>query len=315
MPETLLLSGLCLVFCCGATCVPRSNPADLYAPKVVFEEPPTLNALMDQVNHTTAINVIESNSLKVSSPEIQFRLNGAMTWERHMKFHFEARPPGGNMLPAVIAAGSDDQNFWAKFTFPNRLLVHARYDEFESQLGERKILPVSPIWIREALGIIEFDPRYAHSGPNPMADGKVVIETQIPSSRGGYLRKVVLDPRLATIHQTMLYEVKSGRMIANAHMSKHQLYGEFDGTLPHKIDVTITPSGSPPLIFGVEVGNYLINQPTVGGEERFAIPDSTGIQTFDLTQLNSGGPTVPTSTPTYTPQRSGAIPGNYSWQR
>lgn len=309
-----MLSYALVVFvCCGATCVPRHDPSELYAPPIVFDDTPSLDELMAKVNTTTNIQVIESSSLKVSSPEIQFRLNGNMTWERPMRFHFEARPPGGNVLPPVIAAGSNEENFWAKFTFPERMLVYANYNQFESQLGPRAILPVSPIWIREALGIIEFDPGYQHTGPTPMADGKVVIDTHIPSDRGGYVRKVVLDPRYATIHQTMLYE--SGRMIANSQMSKHQHYGEFNGTLPHKVDVQLNPTGGPPLVFSVEVFNYLINQPTEGGDERFAIPSDSSIKSFDLTRANSGGAVQPTHTPSYTPERTGVMPGHYSWQR
>lgn len=294
----------------GATCISRTRPSDLYAPPVVFEREPTLEELIGQLNNSLNIQSIESNTLKVSSPDISFRLNGSMVWQRQMNFYFEARPPGGNVLPTAIAAGSTEDKFWAKFSYPREQLVYARYADFESLMGPRQLLPVSPIWIREAMGIIEFDPRYQHTGLQRRPDGLVEIQSHIGSQRGGYIRKVVVDPKLATIHQTTLTEVSTRRMIASAAMSEHTYFGEVGVSLPMEVHVKLL--GSPAISFTVEISNYLFNQTTADSDARFEMPDSTGVETIDLTRVTQGGQFTPTSTPKYTPERTARQPGHYS---
>ncbi|HBE68057.1 MAG TPA: hypothetical protein DDW52_07890 [Planctomycetaceae bacterium] len=294
----------------GATCISRTRPSDLYAPPIVFESEPSLDELIGQLNNSLNIQSIESNTLKVSSPDISFRLNGSMVWQRQMNFYFEARPPGGNVLPTAIAAGSTDEKFWAKLSYPREQLVYARYAEFESLMGPRPLLPVSPIWIREAMGIIEFDPQHKHTGLQRRPNGWVEIESHIPSPRGGYIRKVVVDPKLATIHQTTLTEASTRRMIASADMSKHTYFGEVGVALPMEVHVKLL--GRETLSFTVEISNYLFNQTTAESDARYEMPDSTGIDTVDLTRVLANGQFTPASTPKYTPERTATLPGHYS---
>lgn len=306
----------------GATCFPSRKPlGDVFTPPVIFEQAPTLEQLSEQINHSLAIQSIESNTLKVSSPDMPVRLDGHIVWERPYNFSLQAYM-GSSLFGTALAAGTTQDVFWLKRQLPlSSDLYFARAEEFENQQGPRRILPVSPVWLREAMGIVEMDPRFPHRISSVRPDGKMEVETTIRSNRGKYIRKLVLDPKTAILYETTLYEVaqhdSQPRMIAHAAQSEHQYHGEFDGNLPHRVDVSLVPDGGETLAFTVEIGSYLINQSSSTTADTFAIPDATGLNQYDLVRLN-GGQSEPESTPKYTPAQNSSYrhtPSGYGWQR
>ncbi|MCA9132197.1 MAG: hypothetical protein KDA45_03550, partial [Planctomycetales bacterium] len=243
--------GVCFV-AGGATCARRQTIAE-FAPPRIFETPPTLEELATQINHSLAVQRIESNTLSISSPDVVGRLSGSLAWERPHNFQLQAYM--GTKAFGIFKAGSNSEMFWLQRQVPSPTLFYAKHDEFESQLGPRTMLPVSPLWLREALGVVEIDPALHHNGPNARPDGKLEIETFIPSPRGPYRRVLVLDAQYSTIEQTLLYN-QVGKLVAIAQQSEHQYYSAIDWSLPHKVDVQLQPDDGPPWAFSVAVEFY-----------------------------------------------------------
>lgn len=290
------------LFCCllfvsgGATCARRETIQE-FMPPPRFDTTPTLAELTDLVNRSLALERLESNTLIISSDEISTKLRGNLKWERPHNFHLEAYL-GSRLMGVALAAGSNKDMFWLQQSSPPTL-YYASHNEFNSQAGPRSILPVSPLWLREALGVVEFDPALQHDEPIERADGKVEVRSYIPTARGPYRRHVVLDPKFATVHQTLLYNDQN-KLVAVAQQSEHQYYSAIDYSLPHKIEIQLQPDQGPPLAFSVEVGFYLINQVAANQTDAFTLPDKTGITAVNLVQINSGGAAAASTPPTYT---------------
>ncbi len=102
-----------------------------------------------------------------------------MVWERPRRF----RMTGGvsRMTGTEFDLGSNDELFWmATRHGPSPTLYYARHDEFAVQM-DRQILPVSPEWLVEAMGIVELDPGTLLGTPRTGADGLVEIESTVAS--------------------------------------------------------------------------------------------------------------------------------------
>lgn len=299
---TLFVSG-------GATCANRQTIPD-FAPPVVFEAAPSFEEIVQRINRSYNITRLESYDLTVSGPELAVKLRGQIKWERPHNFLFEAYA-GSKLLGTALAAGSNSEMFWLKSQYPPPpVLWVAGHDEFERQQGPRQILPVSPLWLREALGVIELDPNFVHQEPIVRPDGKLEIRSMIPSPRGAYRRDIVVDPKTAVIEQTVLSN-HLGVKVAVAHQSEHVYSSVVDYSLPHRIDIQLLPEEGPgKLMFTVEVGNYMLNQADGSSVDAFVPPDATGLTVRNLTQVNSGAASV--QSPGYTaagPQPL-ALPGD-----
>lgn len=281
----LLLFCICFVSG-GATCARRRPMSEIPLPPVVFRETPTLQQLIDHTNQSLAIQRIESNNLAITSPGLTGQLSGNLQWERPHNFSLQAYM-GSRALGTVLAAGSNRDMFWLQSQMPPPpTLYYARHDDFESQQGPRHILPVSPLWLREALGIVEYDPSFEHEGPHVRTDGKLEVRSLIPSPRGPYIRVVVFAPNTLAIEETRLYD-QSMKMIARAQQSDHEYFSTIQANLPHKIIVELIPDDGNTLSFTIDVGFYLLNQTVNAQTTAFTMPDATGLSQVDLVQANA----------------------------
>jgi hypothetical protein len=285
----------------GATCARRQVIPE-FAPPVLFKEPPSLAQLSQQINRSLAIERLESNTMSITSPEIMAKLSGTLAWERPHNFSLQAYP-GSRMLGLAFAAGSNSDMFWLQRQMPSPpTIYYARHNDFENQSGPRLMLPVSPLWLREALGVVELDPALQHTGPTQRPDGKLEIETFIPSPRGSYRRLLVLDAATATLQQTLLYN-HVGKLVAIAQQSDHQYYTAIDWSLPHKVNIQLQPDEGPALAFTVEVQFYLINESGGSDPTAFAPPDPTGLSTYNLAAPVSEHQAATAAPPVYTQAR------------
>ena len=296
--------------CGGATCSKYRRPLPEFMPPIVFEKPPTLEQLIAHLNHVSAIERLNSLRVTLSTPGTSMKLSGNLSWHRPSDFRLKAFP-GTQLMGDALDAGSNADQFWLMMKMPGEspMLYYASHQEFEMQPGPRRILPVSPLWIREALGIIEFEPGGHHEGPIPRtADKLVEIRSIIPTHRGSYKRTVVVEPTRATVRQVILKD-PDDRMVASATLSEHQQYGAIDMALPHRVDLQMQPDGgtqpdgSQVLAFTIEIGgSYTINENSGNEAQRYAMPESGGYQAIDLVQLNANlaQPAAPISSPPHT---------------
>jgi hypothetical protein len=172
--------------------------------------------------------------------------------------------------------GSNDDLFWmATRHGPSPTLYFARHDQFESQMN-RQVLPVSPDWLVEAMGIVELDPATVTETPNMRADGMLEVQSLINSQIGSYRRTLVVDPKYATVRQVILRD-PSGRMLATSTLSNHQHYPALQVSLPHRVQVQLMPVGAEPLDLDVVISFYSLNdnQEPIHSDGQFQIPLAT----------------------------------------
>lgn len=295
----LMVVILVTVFPCGGATCARRRPSAEFTPPIVFKETPTHEQLMEHLNRTQQIERLNCGTVTLSSAEVSTELSGNLSWHRPAQFRLQAYPGATRMLGDALDAGSNQEAFWLLTKVPGQrhTLYYARHDQFDTQTGPRHILPVSPLWIREALGIIEFDPAWHHEALPQRPDDKMEIRSLIPTPRGSYQRIVIVEPTRATIQQLVLID-PDGKMIASAQQSEHTYYPAIDASLPHRVDLQLQADEGPVLAFTIRIGFYTINE-TMGDEGlRYVMPDPTGMSVVDLVQANASiGQTQPVPIP------------------
>lgn len=298
------LSMIWIVFVSGGATCGRKRMIPDFAPPVVFHGTPSLAELTQRINHSLAVQQLESNSMTITSPEMSTKLAGSLAWERPHNFSLQAYP-GTRLLGLAFAAGSNADMFWLQQQMGGPpTLYYAKHNDFENQAGPRSMLPVSPLWLREALGVVELDPSMQHNGPTLRPDGKLEIETFIPppipsSPRGPYRRVLVLSAGSATIEQTLLYN-DVGKLVAIAQQSEHQHLPALDWSIPHKVHIQLQPDDGPVLAFTVEVEYYMVNEGASNDPSTFMPPDPTGLSTRNLAPRPGMAQAAAPAPPVYT---------------
>ena len=290
----LTATALMIVFPCGgATCAKRRPMAE-FTPPIVFQESPTPDQLMEKLNRTRAIERLNCGTVSLSSAEVSTELSGNLSWHRPFDFRLQAYPGATRMLGDALDAGSNQEAFWLLTKVPGQAhtLYYAQHEQFESQTGPRRILPVSPLWIREALGVIEFDASGHHEALPQRPDGKMEIRSLIPTPRGNYQRIVIVEPSRATVQQLVLKDPE-GKVVASAQQSEHQYYPSVEVSLPHRVDLQLQANDGPVLAFTLRIGFYTLNQ-SVGDEAlRYVMPSPAGLSVVDLVQANASLGEIP----------------------
>ncbi len=269
----------------GATCIPK-RPISEFQPPNVFTTPPEIHQIAEVLNRSRAIQQLQSNAVSIRVPGVP-ALSARMVWERPRRF----RMTGGlsRMTGTDFDLGSNDEVFWmATRHGPSPTLYFARHDLFATQM-ERQILPVSPEWLIEALGIIELDPSTVIGVPSIQADGQMEIESTLASPIGQYRRTIYVDPKSAVVRRVLLRD-PTGRLLATSSLSDHQYYSSIQSSLPRRIQAQLIPTGSPPMDMQIDVGFYTINDNQGQDPERWSPPDVAGYTVYDLIQLNGGQP-------------------------
>ncbi len=260
----------------GATCMPRRSIPE-FQPKPVFTTPPTQDQLTEAINRSRNVQSLQSNSVTVNVNN-ERTINTNVTWAREKRFRMTASVAGF----AGVDIGSNDEVFWMAIRGGlTKEMYFARHVEFESQV-DRPVLPVSPIWLIQAMGICEIKSRLVQD-PVTRADGLVELTTEEPSPIGNYTRTLVVDPKYGFTRQVFLRD-PTGRLVANAQQSKHEYYASVQSSLPHHIKVQLIPSGSPLLEIDISIASYVVNSLATDNMTQFVMPNTNGYQVVNLGQ-------------------------------
>jgi hypothetical protein len=266
----------------GATCIPKRSIPD-FQPQPVFTSPPTLEQLTEVLNRTRNIQSLQSNSVSVTLNN-ERSVNTNVTWAREKKFRMTASIAG----IAGMDIGSNEEAFWLTVrnfgTTPEIYL--ARHADFESQV-DRRVFPVSPVWLIEAMGVSDLDLSSLVQSPVARADGLIELTSSIPSPIGNYTRTLVVDKQYGTSRYVFLRD-PSGRLVANAQQTQHQYYAAIQTSLPHRVKVQLIPVGDPPMELDITIGGYVINGLPSDDNTQFAMPNINSYRVIRLTELNQG---------------------------
>jgi hypothetical protein len=296
---------LLLVCASGATCI-RRNTTQEFQPPVIFQQTPDAMQIADALNRSRNIQEIQSRAVTVRIPDVP-GLSTRLVWQRQKNFRIQ----GGlsKMLGTDFDIGSNDQLFWmATRHGPSPTLYVAQHQQFESQLN-RQVLPVSPVWLVEALGIVELDPSQLLRLPQLRPDGNLEVISQVPTSGGMYQRTLLVDPQRGISKQIILRD-PTGRLLAQATQSQHHYYEAVQYALPHQVNVQLIPAEGPPLELTFEVAYYAVNANEGNDPSQFVLPDLQGYTVIDLVQLNQGM-TQATQPQAYQPTSPNAVTIGY----
>jgi hypothetical protein len=281
---------------CGATCAKHRTIKE-FQPEVVWKEVPTIEQVMEQVNGSRRIQQLQSSTitLKLDAPGTP-ALNANLSIERPRRLRLQARV--SRLMGNELDMGSNEQVFWLQTMRPQPTLFYAQHQQFE-QLTARKVLPVSPDWIIEALGLPEMNPADVHEGPIQRADGLLEVRSQIGTVLGNTRRIMVLD-RSGLVREIVLYDAQ-GNLVAQAKQSEHENYPGVSYALPHHVQIRLLPAGEPEINFDIDVGFYLVNELMGNDPQRWTMPDPAGLSVIDLVQFGQGQQVAPIP-PNYHPE-------------
>jgi hypothetical protein len=274
----------------GATCARRDATLALPPPPPILSGTPDLEEVAAAVNRTSTIRELSSNSVAVdvvSMPALP-ELSATLALRKEKDFRLRAR------LPIVMASGldmgSNQELFWFEVPDQNgiqKTLFYARHEQYQQQLS-RAVLPVDPTWLIDALGLVQIDPGQVVAGPVMRPDGKLEIRSNVPTPAGTYQRVCYVDPTAGHVTDQLLYAPASPNVpIARAAATNHRFYAEQNCSLPHTVQLTLSPAVGEPVVMKLDVGSYAVNQILSGDPNLFNLPQTNG-KVVDLMAIPPG---------------------------
>ncbi|KAA5543215.1 hypothetical protein FYK55_13135 [Roseiconus nitratireducens] len=268
----------------GATCSRRQEIMPLPPPPPVLNENLGLAEVAAAVNRTSVIRELSSNTATVdvlSMPSVP-ELSATLALRRDREFRLRASLP--IVMGSGLDMGSNPEVFW--FEVPEgigKTLYFARHDEYQRQL-DRAILPVDPTWIMDSLGLVQIDPAQVLQGPVRRPDGKLEIRSAMPTPAGVFQRVCYIDAQAGHVTDQILYSPNRVE-VARSSARNHEFFPEQQCSLPHIVELQLSPVGGPPLHMKIEVGTYAINQILSGDPNLFVMPQGAS-QSVDLSRVS-----------------------------
>lgn len=287
---TALLLGVTGCCCSGCQIFTRFRHDALNAP-AILEKSASLDQLIAAVRaQSERVNQLKTD-VRVSAPGTP-TLRGDLQIERPSRLRLQAGVLGISDLGFDL--GSNDDSFWVwkKAALPGDppTLYFASHRGFQqSQLREH--LQLQPLWLVDALGLIEFHPEDQHTGPFPRPDGRVEIRSFSQSPARPAVRVAVIDPAKAIVNQQSFYD-QSGKRLAYLNSIQHQYYPEHQVSLPQRIEIHIADGDGQTSRLTVDSGKYLINSLFGDPDLLWQMPNPPDVRRVDLS-TPSPAPSAP----------------------
>ena len=238
---------------------PGSEPAP-----VLFSSLPTKDEAVAAINaNTSRVRTLQTQGATVAVPGLP-AISADLALERPLNLRFRA---GTNWTGAELDLGSNQELFWfwaARNTPPQ--VLYARHDRFALSRA-RDALPVEPVWLIEALGLVEIDPALS-SDPVSTGNGRIEIRSRVSTPQGEATRLVQLDEKHGWLMEHHLLDPQ-GKIKASARLSGHEYYPLDGVSLARRVDVQIPQAE---MRFTLDVNRYAINMPFTEGQALFELP-------------------------------------------
>lgn len=140
--------------------------------------------------------------------------------------------------------------------------------EIFAQSPSRNLIPIEPLWIVDALGLPQFDPRHQHEPPIAKGNDLIEIRSRIPAADGDLTKLTQINSRFGWVMQQQVFDSR-GRLLASAQASDHEYYTLAQVALPRKVAIDLPPAQ---LSFQIETTGYQINQPFGDSQAIFSLP-------------------------------------------
>ena len=291
----LRLSALLMTACCslclgGCQIFTRFRNEPLKVP-VVLDKSASLDQLLAAVRgQSERVNQIKAD-VRVTAPGTP-TLRGDLQIERPDRLRLQAGVLGISDLGFDL--GSNQENFWVwkKAALPGDppTLFYASHSGYQQSVL-REHLQLQPLWLVDALGLIDFHPDDQHTGPFPRSDGRVEVRSFSSSGSRPAVRVAVIDPAKATVNQQSFYD-RDGKLLAYLNSVQHQYYPEHQVSLPQRVEIYIAGPDGKTNKLTVDSGKYLINSLFGDPQLLWQMPNPPDVRKIDLS-AEAPTPTVP----------------------
>ncbi len=174
--------------------------------------------------------------------------------------------------------GSNDQLFWfwVRRSEPPALF-YCRHDQF-AHSAARRVLPIEPQWVLEALGLATIDPAATHVGPYGYEDGKLAVDTPLPRPDGTWTKTTVIDPEGGFVVEQQLRD-PTGTLFARSVASGQRRDPLNAVSLPERIELE-WPAAR--FSLSIELNELEVNYAQRRPQQLYALPVALSSQHIDL---------------------------------
>ena len=202
----LLLVGLTAAS--GASCPQMVQRYTMPRPRALPPSP-TLDQVIAVVNgNSSQIRSFVSNFATITVPEAP-TLRASVAMERPHRLRLRAET---TLTGPEVDVGSNDELFWFWFRRdPQHAEYFCRHDQF-ARSNARRMVPIAPADLADALGLVEFDPALPHQGPVTRPDGRLEVRTIRETDLGPSTRVTVIDPVTGWVLEQQTFDA-SGQLV------------------------------------------------------------------------------------------------------
>lgn len=264
----------------GCQIFDRFRNRQIVAP-VAFEAVPTKEQILNHVAQQTA-NVRQlQTDVRVSVDGLP-TLRGTLAVEKPDRMRLKAGLLGVSEMGIDVGSNSDRFWIWSKATQRGMqpAIFFARHSDYQNS-EIRQMIPLEPMWLIDALGLVTFSPTDRHEGPFRRKDGRYEIHTYHRRPTGTVTRVSAIDPQFGWINQQAFYD-SNGRRIGYVDSIKHEFYPELNVSLPKRIELHFFQPDGTSMRLAVDASAYKLNSMYGDPEKLWSMPNPSDVQIVDL---------------------------------
>lgn len=266
----------------GASCPRRFQTTGPQAP-VAFREPPAIQQIIATVNaNTQRVQRMTAEGATISAPGIP-TLKTQLALERPSRLRMISSLGFGE----EVDLGSNDELFWFWAKRGDPAVFYARHADVANG-ATRRILPMPPSWLIEAIGLVQLDPNGQWDGPHPHGQGRLKISTRVNTSSGPLTKLYVIDDQRGLILEQHVYD-PTGQLLATAMASAHAYNATNQVTLPRRVNIQLPAAESGFREFTLEVDGYTINALEADPGQLWTMPQKGNTPAVPLASVSQSG--------------------------
>lgn len=307
LPALLILVGT-FAFS-GASC-PRNwmnpmGPSSAQLPRVLPPNP-SLEQVIQAVNaNSSQIQTLSANSATLTTPGMTPTLRTSLAFQRSKRFRMMAE----FLNSPEVDLGSNDEGFWfwiKRNETPG--VFFCRHDQYATSPA-RRMIPLDPDFLIEALGLVELNPALPHQGPAQQGN-RLEIRTIRETAQGPMTKVTVVDAFQAWILEQRLYDAQ-GTLVGSAVSAQHRQDPATGVWMP-----TVTNIACPSANFSmkIDLGRFTINRLQGDPAALWSVPSYPGSPLVNIGDPNFN-PAALSAAPAAAPPQPRPAPGAYRGAR
>jgi hypothetical protein len=281
----LVLTGLLALS--GASCPQYLTQYTTPGPRVL-PPAPSIEQVIQAVNQNNSqIHSFTTNHAMLSGAGWP-TLRASIAFERPWRLRVLADT---GLTGRELDLGSNDQIFWfwLRRNQPPALF-YCGHDRFAT-CPARRMIPIEPDFLIEALGTAELDPGLAYQGPTPLPGDRLEIRAIRNTPSGAVTKITIIDAARAWVLEQHVYDAR-GQLQASSIADGHRRDPLTNLVMPTAVRINVPPAQ---FSLRVDLGNVQINRLAGDPAVLWAMPNYPGYPAVDLCDPNlhwqqPGGP-------------------------